>query len=80
MKDSPPEPAFQSQCPGVDSRDCVNFVVDGIGDSTVRPLRPQLLQFALAERERLARWQEQIEEQRPRVQSEAMTDPKNGTP
>jgi hypothetical protein len=39
-----------------DSRDCIDLIYDGPGDSTVRPLRPALLQRALAEREKLARW------------------------
>jgi len=40
----------------VDSRDCVDLVYDGPGDNTVRPLRPELRQLALAEREKVARW------------------------
>jgi hypothetical protein len=39
-----------------DSRDCIDLIYDGPGDSTVRPLRPALLQRALADREKLARW------------------------
>jgi hypothetical protein len=42
-----------------DSRDCVNLLLEAQGDTTVRPLRPQLLKMALAERERLARSQQQ---------------------
>jgi hypothetical protein len=40
----------------------VNLIIDAVGDTTVRPLRPSLLKLALAERERLARWQAQRQE------------------
>jgi hypothetical protein len=49
---------------GFDSRDCVNLIVDALGDTTGRPLRPSLMKLAQAERERLARWQPEVNEAR----------------
>ncbi len=40
---------------GFDSRDCINFIVDGPGDNTIRPVRPEHREQALAERERFLR-------------------------
>jgi len=48
-----------------DSRDCENIVVDCVGDSTVRPVRPELRQYLLALRERMARWEAQRHEENP---------------
>jgi hypothetical protein len=59
MKAGPSDPGFSGPSSGFDSRDCLNVVFDAVGDKTVRPLRPELLRLALAERERLAQWQEQ---------------------
>jgi hypothetical protein len=36
---------------------CVDIVIEGPGDNTIRPLRPALVKYALAEQERLRRWQ-----------------------
>jgi hypothetical protein len=47
--------------PSFASFDCVDIVSDEPGDTTVRPLRPHLLQLALAERERIARWQQEMD-------------------
>jgi hypothetical protein len=55
MKAMPHDSMNGSDSP-FDSRDCIDLVYDGPEDSTVRPLRPALLQRALAEREKLARW------------------------
>jgi hypothetical protein len=41
---------------GFDSRDCVDFVIEGPGDNTVRPCRPSLLKHMMAEREKLIRY------------------------
>ncbi len=48
-----------------DSRDCVDLLFDGPGDNTVRPIPPHLLPFALAEREKIARWQQLSAEDKP---------------
>lgn len=40
-----------------DSWDCVDLVYDGPGDNTVRPVRPELRALAIAEREKIMRWQ-----------------------
>jgi hypothetical protein len=45
---------------GFDSSDCVNIIIDGFGDTTVRPMRPELRALILAERERHARLREQM--------------------
>jgi len=39
-----------------DSRDCIDVVFDGEGDTTVRPIPPEWLPQALAEIEKLKRW------------------------
>jgi hypothetical protein len=52
-----PDPASQGQPDGFSSLDCVDIILDDDNaDTTVRPLRPELVPFALAEREKLARW------------------------
>ncbi len=48
-----------------DSRDTVIFTDDGPGDTTVRPARPLLLKLGLAERERLARYQDLMDKEPP---------------
>jgi anti-sigma factor RsiW len=51
---------------GFHSRDCIDIVLDGPGDTTVRPSRPVLRKLAEAQRERLARWErEQASERSP---------------
>jgi hypothetical protein len=42
---------------GFYSLDCVDVWFDGPGDKTVRPLTGKLLELALAERERMAKWE-----------------------
>jgi hypothetical protein len=49
--------AFSPQPSGSDSRDCVDIIIDAVGDTTVRPIPPHLLPYALAEREKLAKYQ-----------------------
>jgi hypothetical protein len=79
MNAAVPEPAFQSQTSGFDSRDCVNVVFECRGDKTVRPLRPQLLQLALAERERRARWQEEMKQSKSTDQPPEVPETKNSS-
>jgi hypothetical protein len=57
MRNSPSGPAFPEDPSGFDSRDCEIIIIDGPGDTTVRPPPPHLLPILLAERERLRRWQ-----------------------
>jgi hypothetical protein len=66
--------AFLDEPYGFDSRDSEVVVSDGPGNTTIRPLRPQLLQLALAERQRLARLQE-LMNQLPTAE-----EPSNGSP
>jgi hypothetical protein len=47
---------------GFDSRDSEIFIVDGPGDTTIRPASQHLLPFLLAEREKLTRYQEMLEQ------------------
>lgn len=48
-----------------DSRDCVDLILDGPGDTTVRPMRSGLRQHILEQQERRARlvelWKQQQE-------------------
>ena len=39
-----------------DSSECVDVVFDGIGDTTVRPIPPERLAQAIAERDKIARY------------------------
>ena len=50
-----PSGDIRDNAEGFGSLDCDILIVDGPGDTTVRPLRPVLLKAALAERERLAK-------------------------
>jgi hypothetical protein len=50
---------------GFCSPDCIDLVLDGAGDNTVRPLRPSLMRHALAQRERLARLRELAKQEQP---------------
>jgi hypothetical protein len=54
--------AFQGEPGSSDSRDTEIIVIDGPGDTTVRPPRPLLRQMGLAERERLARFQAKMKQ------------------
>jgi hypothetical protein len=63
-----------------DSRDCVNLIIDGPGDTTVRPCRPELLPFLMAEREKLARWQAENEKEKAKPDAQEKPDEKNGHP
>jgi hypothetical protein len=51
---------FGNQVPDFDSHDTEIVVVNGPGDNSIRPSRPQIRQLLLAERERIARWHEHL--------------------
>ena len=55
--------SYENEPSGFDSREMIIVLDDTPGDSTVRPARPQLLRLALAEREKIARWQHLMNEQ-----------------
>ncbi len=40
-----------------ESRNCVDWIFDGPGDTTVRPCSPEMWKYFQAEREKIARWQ-----------------------
>jgi hypothetical protein len=40
-----------------DSPNCVNLIIDGPGDTTVRPVSPERRRQLMAERDKIARWQ-----------------------
>jgi len=56
MKTPIPSSSSQGQPSGFDSRDTEIIYSDGPSDTTVRQCRPELLKWAMAEREKLARW------------------------
>jgi hypothetical protein len=56
MNDSSPDPVFQDSMTGFESRNCVNLIIDGPGDTTVRPCRPEHLAQLMAERDKIFRW------------------------
>ncbi len=78
MNDPTPESESSGTPCGSDSLDCVNLIFDLVPDTTVRPLRPALLKLALAERERLARWQAQANQAPPAGDPPSGPDPQNG--
>jgi hypothetical protein len=65
MNTSHSDTAFPEEPSGFDSQDCEIIVIDGPGDTTVRPPSPHLLPFLLAERERLLRWQKPVDQSPP---------------
>jgi hypothetical protein len=65
-----PDPTPNGPSPNFDSSDCVDLVFDGPGDTTVRPLRPELMKLALEERERIARWRQEAAEEAAREAQE----------
>jgi hypothetical protein len=73
MSAIPPDSKFDSQYPEDDSLDTQVIIIDGPGDTTVRPLRPHLLKIALAERERMERLLKQWEEEQ--ASDKPPTDP-----
>jgi hypothetical protein len=56
---------FPEEPSGFDSQDSEIIIIDGPGDTTVRPQSPHLLPFLLAERERLLRWQKLMDQSPP---------------
>jgi hypothetical protein len=67
--------------PESDSRDCVNIVIDCPGDNTVRPLSPEILKVLRAEREMIARWEEELKKQQASDQStDGSNPPANDVP
>ncbi|HZT79952.1 MAG TPA: hypothetical protein VFA26_07020 [Gemmataceae bacterium] len=54
---------FPDESSGFDSRDCIDIIIDGPGDTTVRPCRPSLLKQLMAEREKIARWEAWLKQQ-----------------
>jgi hypothetical protein len=59
MKDLDPNP--QPEPDRFDSRDCVNVLIEAEGDTTIRPCPPELLERMMAERDRIARLQAEID-------------------
>jgi len=57
MSGSDSDPAFHEGHLGFDSLDSEILIIDGPGDTTVRPPPPHLLPFLVAQRERLLRRQ-----------------------
>jgi hypothetical protein len=76
MSPSNPDPVFPSDMGGFHSRDTLIVCSDGPGDTTVRPARPLLLQLALAERQRMIRLKELLD-QPPRVEGHLDTPDPN---
>jgi hypothetical protein len=64
MKSNDPE-VPPSHPGGFDSRDCLVLIDDGPGDTTVRPCRPERLPILMAEREKILRWQNQLDQPEP---------------
>jgi hypothetical protein len=62
MSSCNPDPVFPSDMDGFHSRDTLFVCSDGPGDTTVRPARPLLLQLALAERQRMTRLKELLDQ------------------
>jgi hypothetical protein len=56
MSTTPSDDDSQRQPCDPNSLDCIDLIIDRPGDTTVRPCRPELLPFLMAEREKLARW------------------------
>lgn len=52
------EAAFPEEFAGFDSQNSEIFLIDGPGDTTIRPPSENLLPILLAEREKLARLQQ----------------------
>jgi hypothetical protein len=65
MSSTPSSPQFEDGGSGFDSHGCEIVIVDGPGDTTVRPARPVLRDFCLRERERLKKWLEQAGQEQP---------------
>ena len=53
---------FPEDPTGFDSQDSEILIIDGPGDTTVRPPPQHLLPFLQAERERLLHWQKRLDQ------------------
>ncbi len=71
-----PDPAFPDDVSGFDSRDSEVVIVDGPGDTTVRPARPELLKHLIAEREKIAQYAQYLKLFPPTNQSQDVADAK----
>ena len=69
MSENSREQAAPNQGDRFDSRDAINFISDGPGDTTIRPARPLLKKLAQAERERVARWEKLLEQEKNKEQT-----------
>jgi hypothetical protein len=78
MNSPAPVPSFHDTLLSFNSLDCIDLVVNVVGDSTVRPLRPELLRQALAERERLARWEDYLKQHQTSEKPRDLPEGKNG--
>jgi hypothetical protein len=59
MSDAPASFPPEEPVPATDSLNTRLVIVDGQGDTTVRPARPSLARLLQAERERIAKWRGQ---------------------
>ena len=71
MSSSPTDNVFPGDDSGFDSRDCLIIYDDGPGDTTVRPCRPELLPYLLAEREKIARWEKWLKERKDQGENDS---------
>lgn len=55
MNPSTPIPPVPNNASGFDSLGCLTFISDGPGDNTIRPARPEVLKWLIAEREKYAK-------------------------
>jgi len=56
---------------GFESHNCIDLWIDGLGDTTVRPCRPELLPFLMAERDKIAYWQKLLDQPEPSKKPDA---------
>jgi hypothetical protein len=78
MSTPPNDTVFLGEPSGFDSSDREIVIVDGPGDTTVRPCRPERLAFLMAEAEKIARWQALMEKERASEKREEKKDDENG--
>jgi hypothetical protein len=80
MNDSFSNPSSEDQFDGCDSRDCIDVVIDLVGDNTVRPPRPEYVKWAMAQRERRARLMELWKQQQEQEKAKGAPDTGNEQP
>ena len=68
-----------SRQPGSDSLDCVDLILEGPGDTKVRPSPPERLPQLMAEREKVARWLKLQEQEKANEKPAEGKDEQNGT-